>query len=73
MNEITIRSAEIKTLSLYILNNNEFGYISKGGDDFITDNPEYAFELYKLLKKADEFGVFDKFDNQEEQVKEILV
>jgi hypothetical protein len=71
MKETILRSKSNKNLYLQILDGS-FGLLDDKETEMITDNSSYAYEIFKLLKKADEMGAFDKFE-EEEVADEILV
>lgn len=66
MKEIILRSKATPTLYIQLLDN-EFALFGDG-DTIITDTPEYAFQLYKLLKRAFDMGALladGPFDSEE--------
>ena len=64
MREIIIKSVKVKGLQLQILNN-EFSILEdaeeKDKKGLIAETSIYAYELFQLLKKADDLGVFAQF------------
>ena len=49
-------------LELYILDG-EFSYLQdkvSNAEEIDIDNPRYAYNLFKILNKANELGAFDK-------------
>jgi len=79
MKELMIKSKKEEGFELFILGG-EFSYFSDTEleeSDMNTDNPEYAYELFKMLNKANELGAFDKVkpdpDNSDEDIETIYV
>jgi len=62
MKEIIIKSIKYPTLVLQIFNDKEFGMLGENevDNDFLTDNKDYAYEVFKLLKEANKRGCFDE-------------
>ena len=55
-----LKSKEQKGFELFILDG-EFAHFEDSENENIGfDNPDYAYELFKILNKASELGAFDK-------------
>lgn len=64
MKEVILRSSYAPDLMVQILDG-EFALLSEETDkEFYADNDEYAFAIYKLLKKAVELGAFDHLEDK---------
>ena len=62
MKELMLKSKEQKGFELFILNKEFAHFIDTESEDneMDFDNSEYAYELFKILNKANELGAFDK-------------
>lgn len=76
MKELTLRSRSVQGLCIQILDD-KFAMLhdedDKSDNGLITDNENYAIEIYKLLRKAFELGAFEIKEFDPEEGKEILV
>ena len=72
MGELLLRSKKFSTLVVQILDG-EFALLEDTDDKhFYTDNSEYAFEILKLLREADDRGFFGD-DKDIDKTEEILI
>lgn len=81
--DIVIRSARNKEIACYLTSKNELYHFEilhiegeNEDEDFIIENNDaYIYEVYKVLKEANEKGAFEKFKTSEieNEQKEVLV
>lgn len=75
MKEKILRSKDNKDLYLQILDD-EFALLDCKEREPITDSPNFAYSMFKILNKAYKLGAFDKVKGTEEDdldKEEILV
>ena len=60
MKELMLKSKSNKGFELFILDGEFAHFIDNENEDNGFDNENYAYEVFKILNKADKLGAFDK-------------